>query len=67
MEKHSQENNTCYVVFSSMYTYKYIYIDIYIERDFYIYTIWLFDIAMQDDPLIDDVPIQSDDFHGYLE
>ena len=25
-------------------------------------TLWLFNIAMDDDPFIDDVPIKSDDF-----
>ena len=27
-----------------------------------IYTLWLFNIAMENDPFIDDVPIKSDDF-----
>ena len=26
-----------------------------------IYTLWLFNIAMENDPFIDDVPIKSDD------
>jgi hypothetical protein len=27
-----------------------------------LYTLWLFNIAMENDPFIDDVPIKRDDF-----
>jgi len=32
-----------------------------------IYTLWLFYIAMENEPFIDDVPIKMVIFHGYVK
>ena len=32
-----------------------------------IYTLWLFNIAMENEPFIDDVPIKMVIFHGYVK
>jgi hypothetical protein len=43
----------------------YIYIRIYIYiYAIYIYILWLFNIAMENEQFIDDVPTKSDDFPG---
>jgi len=33
----------------------------------YIYTLWLFNVAMENGPFIDDVPIKMVIFHGHVK
>ena len=46
-----------------VYVYvKYKELRVHIRWYIYIFTIWLFNITMENDPFIDDVPIKSDGF-----
>ena len=38
-----------------------------LEEGEIIYTLWLFNIAMENEPFIDDVPIKMVIFHGYVK
>ena len=51
-----------------LYVYVCMYIYIYVLYKLYIiYTLWLFNIAMENDPFIDDVAIKMVMFHGYVK
>ena len=43
----------------NVYYKRYVYI--------YIYTLWLFNIAMENGPFIDGLPIKMVIFHGYVK